>query len=381
MTQAPLQLKDSKLSKPALRDSRDFIFSATDLARRTRSYTFDDVLLVPMRSSVASRFHVDLTTPFTKRLLMKLPFIAANMDTISESAMCIAMNRLGAAAILHRFMTIQQQVAEIQKVVAALNGTSGIVAASVGVNDESKERARALVEAGVNAITVDIAHGHSESMIEMVKFLKKEYSSVDVIAGNVATAGATEDLLRAGADAIKVGIGPGSMCTTRIITGVGMPQLTAIALALESARSEGVPVIADGGIRASGDMVKALAVGASSIMTGSLLAGVLETPGELITGRKAYRGMASRAAQTSWRGGELPEGMAPEGESHWVNCKGPVSEIIHELAGGIRSGLSYLNSRTLADLVENAYFVELSPNSLRENIAHGLMQSDSVRNP
>jgi len=381
MSKSPVQLKDAKSNQSGARDSRDFIFKASDLAQRSRSYTFDDVLLVPMRSSVASRFHVDLSTPFTKRLSMKLPFIAANMDTISESAMCIAMNRLGAAAILHRFMTIPQQVEQVKKIVAALDGKTGIVAASVGVNEESKERARALVEAGCNAITVDIAHGHSESMIEMLKFLKREYPSVDVIAGNVATVSATEDLLRAGADAIKVGIGPGSMCTTRIITGVGMPQLTAISLALEVARTEGVPVIADGGIRASGDMVKALALGASSIMTGSLLAGALETPGDLVTGRKAYRGMASRAAQTSWRGGELPEGMAPEGESHWVNCKGPVSEIIHELAGGIRSGLSYLNSRTLSDLVENAYFVELSPNSLRENVAHGLMQSDSVRNP
>jgi IMP dehydrogenase len=334
-----------------------------------------------MKSAVASRFHTELTTAFTRRLNMKLPFIAANMDTVSESTMCIAMNQLGAAAILHRFMTIEAQVAEVKRIRDQKNSDDWIVAASVGVNQDSKDRARAVVDAGANSITVDIAHGHSDAMVEMVKYLKAEFKSVDVIAGNVATGSATLDLIRAGADAIKVGIGPGSMCTTRIITGVGVPQLTAIALAAEIARPEGVPVIADGGLKASGDMVKALAVGASSIMAGSLFAGAIETPGELVKGRKAYRGMASRAAQTSWRGGELPEGMAPEGESHFVSCKGPVAEIVHELAGGIRSGLSYLNARNLADLVENAYFVELSPNALRENVAHGLLQSDSVRNP
>jgi IMP dehydrogenase len=361
--------------------SRDYIFKGTDLSRRSRTYTFDDVLLVPMKSSVASRFHTELNTFFTRRLKMSLPFISANMDTISESAMCIAMNKLGAAAILHRFMTIENQVQEIRRIRDQSTADGMIVAASVGVNQDSKERARALVDAGANSITVDIAHGHSESMIEMIRYLKKEFPAVDVIAGNLATGHGAQELIQAGADAIKVGIGPGSMCTTRMITGVGVPQLTAIALAAEVARPEGVPVIADGGIRASGDMVKALAVGASSIMAGSLFAGAIETPGELIKGRKAYRGMASRAAQTSWRGGDLPEGMAPEGESHFVSCKGPVSEIVHELAGGIRSGLSYLNARNLADLVENAYFIELSPNALRENMAHGLLQQDSVRNP
>lgn len=360
--------------------AREYIFSARRLHERSRTYTFDDVLLVPMKSSVASRFHVDLSSKLTKRFSLKLPFVAANMDTISESGMCIAMNKLGAAAILHRFMTIEAQVAEV-KMIRDQSENASVVAASVGVNQDSKDRAKALVNAGANVLTVDVAHGHSEAMLEMLGYLKREFPSVDVIAGNVATAAAALDLIRAGADAVKVGIGPGSMCTTRIITGVGLPQLTAISLVASVAEPEGVPVIADGGIRNSGDMVKALAVGASSIMSGSLFAGALETPGELTQGRKAYRGMASRAAQTSWRGGELPEGMAPEGESHWVNCKGPVSEIAHELAGGIRSGLSYLNSRVLGDLRENAFFVELGANAMRENVAHGLMLPDSARNP
>lgn len=338
---------------------------------RNRAYTFDDVLLVPCRSSVQSRFHVSLSTQFTKRYKLELPVVAANMDTISESAMAIAMNEIGAAAILHRFMTVEEQVGELKKILNAETSKT-ILAASIGVTPDSKDRARALVNAGAQILTVDIAHGHSEAMIEMVKYLKKEFSSVDVIAGNVATDRATVDLIGAGADAIKVGIGPGSMCTTRIITGVGMPQLTAVAVASEIGRKYGVPVIADGGVRSSGDAMKALAVGASTVMLGNLLSGCLETPGELVNGKKMYRGMASRQAQISWRGGQLPEGMAPEGESQLVPCKGPVREIVHEFCGGIRSGLSYLNSRGLSDLPEFASFVEVSPNALRENHAHGV---------
>ncbi|MBN8553998.1 MAG: IMP dehydrogenase [Deltaproteobacteria bacterium] len=341
---------------------------------RDRAYTFDDVLLVPCRSSLQSRFHTDVETQFTKRFRLKLPVVAANMDTVSEKEMCIAMNSMGATAILHRFMTIEDQVVQVKAIVAAHKSGEGTIAASIGVNQDSKERAKALVDVGAQILTVDIAHGHSDSMIDMVKYLKKEFPKVDVIAGNIATPRAAEDLIAAGADAVKVGIGPGSMCTTRIITGVGMPQLSAIATCSAVGQREGVPMIADGGIKTSGDAMKALAAGASSVMLGNVLAGCLETPGELVNGRKAYRGMASRSAQTSWRGGQLPEGMAPEGESTFVNCKGPAREIVQELVGGIRSGMSYLNSRQLSDLSEFAYFVEVSPNCLRENHAHGLMR-------
>lgn len=350
-------------------DHNSFIFKAAELAKRNRAYTFDDVLLVPCRSSVTSRFDVKLDTKFTRRHALQLPFVAANMDTISESEMCVAMAEIGAVGILHRFMSIENQVDQVKKIQAK---TKSAIAASVGVNLDSKDRARALADAGAQILTVDIAHGHSDSMIEMVKFLKKEFPAVDVIAGNIATARGAEDLIRAGADAVKVGIGPGSMCTTRIITGCGMPQLSAIAACAEVGRREGVPMIADGGIRTSGDAMKALAAGASSCMLGYVLSGSLETPGELVHGKKVYRGMASRSAQENWRGGQLPEGMAPEGESTYVPCKGPVREIVQEFAGGIRSGMSYLNSRKLSDLNEFAYFVEVSPNTLRENTAHGV---------
>ncbi len=348
-----------------------FVFSASDLAKRDRAYTFDDVLLMPCRSAVQSRFHVETDSLLTRNFRLKLPVVAANMDTISEAEMCIAMNEIGATAILHRFMTIETQVAQVKKIRDKMPN-AGLIAASVGVNQDSKERARAVVDAGAQILTVDIAHGHSESMIEMIRHLKKEFPKVDVIGGNVATPKATEDLITAGADAIKVGIGPGSMCTTRIITGVGMPQLSAIAICSEIARKSGVPIIADGGLRTSGDGMKALAAGASTLMMGSVLSGAIETPGEIVHGKKLYRGMASRSAQTSWRGGQLPEGMAPEGESTHVACKGPVREIVQEFVGGIRSGMSYLNCRSIGEIREASHFVEVSPNCLRENLAHGV---------
>ena len=204
-----------------------------------------------------------------------------------------------------------------------------------------------------------------------MKWLKDQYPNVDLIAGNMATPDAAHDLIEAGADAIKVGIGPGSMCTTRIITGCGVPQLTAIALCAEVASSYGVPVIADGGIRTSGDMVKAFAAGASTVMLGSMLSGTIETPGEIKNGKKHYRGMASRSAQDSWRGG-VPEGMAPEGESTQVAVKGHVKDVIFEVTGGIRSGMSYINATNIAEIKDKALFMEMSSNGIAESRAHGV---------
>lgn len=343
-------------------------FSWKDIKNRSRGLTFDDVLLAPSKSEIRSRKDPNLETRLTKTKKIQMPFISANMDTITESQMALAMHELGGIGILHRFMNTPQQVEEVQKVKAA---GCKIISASVGVGEESKERARALVQAGVNLLTIDIAHGHSVAMIEMMKWLKDSFPQVELIAGNMAMPEAAHELIEAGADAIKVGIGPGSMCTTRIITGCGIPQLTAIALCVEVARDYGVPVIADGGLRTSGDIMKALAAGADTVMVGSLLSGTLETPGEIVHGRKAYRGMASRKAQDSWRGG-IPEGMAPEGESTSVAIKGRARDVILELAGGIRSGMSYVNAQTIAEISEKAKFIEMSGNGIRESKAHGL---------
>jgi len=344
------------------------LFNWKEITNRSRGLTFDDVLLIPSKSEIRSRKDPVLQTRLTKTKDILIPVISANMDTITESDMAIAMHKQGGLGILHRFMNTAEQVAEVIKVKEA---GCQIISASVGVGEDSKDRAKQIVKAGVNLLTIDIAHGHSVQMIEMMKWLKDTFPQVELIAGNLATPEAAFELIQAGADAIKVGIGPGSMCTTRIITGCGVPQLTAIALCVEVARQHNVPVIADGGLKNSGDIMKALAAGADSVMVGSLLSGTLETPGEIIHGRKAYRGMASRKAQDSWRGG-IPEGMAPEGESTTVAIKGHAFDVVSELCGGIRSGMSYVNAQSIREIAEKAKFMEMSSNGIRESKAHGL---------
>lgn len=349
----------------------ELMFNWKEVKNRGRGLTFDDVLLVPTKSEIRSRRDPSLESHLTKKLKLTTPIISANMDTITEAPMAIAMDQLGGLGILHRFANIETQVKSALEV---KNIGAKIIAASIGVNDDYKERAEALVGAGVNLITVDIAHGHSVAMIETIKWLKEKFPQVQVIAGNIATQAAASELIEAGADALKVGIGPGSMCTTRIITGCGVPQLSAIALCAEVADQHGVPVIADGGMRTSGDLVKAFAAGASSIMLGSMLAGTIETPGEIKNGRKLYRGMASKSAQVSWRGG-VPEGMAPEGESSQVWVKGHVRDVLLEIAGGVRSGMSYLNANTVLEIRDKARFIEMSGAGTHESRAHGLSLS------
>ncbi len=347
----------------------DLTFNSQGILTRGRGLTYDDVLIVPSKSAVRSRRDPNLATRLTRRHKIQMPFISANMDTVTESPMAIAMGQLGGIGILHRFMTIENQIQEVRAVKKA--GIE-LIAASIGVNEDGRKAAIELVKEGVKILTIDIAHGHSVAMIETIKWLKDKFNdSIDIIAGNVATPEATDDLIQAGADAIKVGIGPGSMCTTRIITGCGVPQLTAVAWCADVARAHNVPVIADGGLKSSGDVVKALAAGAETVMLGSLLAGCLETPGEIHYGKKHYRGMASRAAQVSWRGG-LPEGMAPEGEATAIPVKGQVKDVISELAGGLRSGMSYVNASDLSEIPEKARFIEMSASGFRESIAHGI---------
>ncbi|MFN7454056.1 MAG: guanosine monophosphate reductase [Pseudobdellovibrionaceae bacterium] len=344
------------------------IFSWKDIKNRSRGLTFDDVLIVPQKSEVRSRRTPSLASKITRTKTLETPVVSANMDTITEANMAVAMHQMGGMGILHRFASIEEQVRMVDQVKQA--GANNI-SASIGVNDDFKERATTLIKAGVNIVTIDIAHGHSVAMMEVMKWLKDSFPQTEIIAGNLATPDAAYDLIQAGADAIKVGIGPGSMCTTRIITGAGVPQLTAIALCAEVADEFGVPVIADGGMRTSGDLVKAFAAGASSIMLGSMLSGTIETPGEIQNGRKQYRGMASKAAQVSWRGG-VPEGMAPEGESTFVSVKGHVRDVILEITGGIRSGMSYVNAITVPEIREKARFIEMSPNGITESRAHGV---------
>ncbi len=344
------------------------MFNWQHIKNRNYGLTFDDVLLMPKKSEARSRRDPSLRSKLTKTKFIETPLISANMDTITEAKMAIAMNGLGGLGILHRFMNVDLQIDNVRQ---AKEAGLQIISASIGVNGDFKERAQALVSAGVNLVTIDIAHGHSVQMMETIKWLKDQFPGLEVIAGNLASPEAAVDLIEAGADAIKVGIGPGSMCTTRVITGCGVPQLTAIALCAEVAQSYQVPLIADGGIRTSGDIVKAFAAGADTIMLGSMLSGTIETPGDIVNGRKQYRGMASKKAQISWRG-DMPLGMAPEGESTFVSVKGHVSDVLQELMGGLRSGMTYINAMTIAEIKDKAQFMEMTANGISESRAHGL---------
>jgi IMP dehydrogenase len=346
-------------------------FSWTDIKNRGRGLTFDDVLLTPQKSEVRSRRDPSLESHITKKYKFQTPILSANMDTVTETEMALAMARMGGLGVLHRFVSTETQVGFVE---ALKDSGVEIISASMGVNEEDRDRATKLVAAGVKIMTIDIAHGHSIAMLDTMKWLKDKFPDIEIIAGNVATPEATEELIAFGASAIKVGIGPGSMCTTRIITGCGVPQLTAIAQCSEIGRKYQVPIIADGGLRTSGDIVKAFAAGASAIMLGSMLAGTIETPGDIKMGKKQYRGMASKAAQVTWRGG-VPEGMAPEGESHQVTIKGHVRDVILEITGGVRSGMSYLNATSIDEISKNARFMEMTANGIGESRAHGLSTS------
>ncbi len=257
------------------------------------------------------------------------------------------------------------------------------VAAAVSVGVDAFERAERLVAAGIDLVVVDTAHGHSSGVLKAVTQIKKASNRVQVIAGNVATGDGTKALIDAGADAVKVGIGPGTICTTRIVAGVGVPQLTAVLDAAEAAAAQGIPVIADGGIRYSGDIVKALAAGAGAVMVGSLLAGTDESPGEtfLYQGRtyKAYRGMGSvgamaRGSADRYFQAEVRDQLklVPEGIEGQVPYKGPVDTVLHQLVGGLRAGMGYIGARTLPDLRERAKFVRISPAAMRESHSHGV---------
>ena len=349
------------------------IFSANEILERSRGLTFDDVLLMPRHSEMSSRRTPQLDSQVTKNFSLKTPVIASNMDTITEYQMAIKMAELGGLGILHRFMSPEEQIRQVKLMVAAIKPLGLPVAASIGVKEDGMRRAEMLVDAGVDILTIDIAHGDSVMMFETLDFVKKKFPKIDVIAGNTAMPEGVRGLIEHGADAVKVGIGPGSMCTTRIITGCGVPQLSAVAMCVLEARKYNIPVIADGGIKTSGDLVKAFAAGAQTVMLGSMLSGCLETPGEIEGGRKRYRGMASKDAQVSWRG-ELPQGMAAEGEARWVNCKGSVENIVHELSGGVRSGMTYLNASTIADINKNARFMEMTASGMIESKPHGLNQ-------
>ncbi len=336
--------------------------------------TFDDVLLVPRRSSIRSRQDVSLRTQLSRNIELDIPVVAANMDTVCEQEMAIAMARLGGIGIIHRFMPIALEAEQVRHVKQA---GDLLVGAAVGTDHDMLDRAKALAAAGVDCLVLDIAHGHSDHALEAVRRLKDSFPDIDIIAGNVATRMGAHDLIEAGADAIKVGVGPGGVCTTRLVAGVGVPQLTAID---EVAGIE-VPLIADGGIKTSGDMAKALAAGGHTVMIGSLLAGTKESPGEVEQGplglRKRIRGMASFEAieaRAERHGEDIDdeyfEQRAPEGVEGTVPYRGEASKLIWQMMAGLRSAMSYSNASTIDEFQRVAEFVRVTPLGLRENTPH-----------
>jgi IMP dehydrogenase/GMP reductase len=341
-----------------------------------KGYSFDDILIVPKYNKISSRKDVNFKTKVTKNHSIDIPIIAANMDTICESQMAIALGRLGGLGVIHRFLSIDEQAQEIKLV----KGNNLLAAAAIGVKDY-EERAKALSEAGVDILVLDVAHGHAKRTDIVLDFLKANYPHIDVMVGNIATKDAAEHFINKGADGLKVGIGPGSMCITRVMSGAGVPQITAIMDAYEASQGR-VPICADGGLKHPGDLTKAIGAGADTIMSGSLFAGTLETPGNIIEvdGQKfkEYRGMASYAAtikKMALDGQKVDEVVHVEGEMTLMPYTGEMEVIVKKLLGGLASGMTYVGAQNIEALKGKADFIEITSAGMKESVAHGLTES------
>lgn len=368
----------------------------------TPALTFDDVLLKPGYAGF-SRSDIDLTSKVTKNIALKAPLVSAPMDTVTEAELAIALGKFGGLGIVHRNLTIKEQAAEVAKVKKA----GCMVGAAVGSSPGYEERVAALVEAGVDVIVVDSAHGFSKFVIDAITYIKTHHK-VDVIGGNIATAEGAEALIEAGADGLRVGMGPGAICTTRIVSGMGVPQLTAIMDTAQVARQHGVPVIADGGINYFGDITKALAAGASCVMMGRLFAATEESPGDIVEFTKdqvparfrsiidgsakyrfkAYRGMGSIGAME--RGKQISSEdefhgksysaksvLVAEGVEGLVPCSGDLETVASTMLEGIKSGFYYVGATSIAELWDRAVLHSITSASLSESHPHDLF----VTNP
>lgn len=351
-------------------------------------YTFDDLLLVPAYSQVVPA-DVQLKTRLCDGILLSIPVCSAAMDTVTESKMGIALAQAGGLGFIHKNLSSELQAEMVKEVkAAAVLSNSAVDAkgkllagAAVGVSESTMARVQLLVEAGVDIITVDSAHGHSAGVIETVRKIHEQYPDLPLVGGNIVTGDAAQALIQAGASVLKVGVGPGSICTTRIVSGVGVPQLTAVSDVVQVAKRYNVGVIADGGIKFSGDIVKALAAGADAVMLGGLLAGCEETPGEIIEvyGKKVktYVGMGSLSAMQRgssdryFQGGQKElKKLVPEGIEATVPYKGPMSDVIYQMMGGLRSGMGYCGCANIEELKEKAQFVKISNAGLKESHPH-----------
>lgn len=339
--------------------------------------SYGDVLLVPQRSPVGSRTDVDLTTRLTPAIELDTPLVSAAMDTVTSAELARRLGDSGGVGTIHRFFTVEEQAEAVAT--AAADGVP--VTAAVGIDEDYLGRTEALLEAGAAAVVVDVAHGHLERTLDAVADIRAEFPDAELVAGNVATPSGVEDLHAAGADCVKVGIGPGSHCTTRKVAGAGVPQLTAIDDCADAAADLGVTVCADGGIRTSGDAVKALMAGADTVMMGSLFAGTEEAPGDVVevdgVKYKRSRGMATTAAAEE-RSDKEENVTADEGVEGLTPYKGPVVEVAEEFCAGIRSGLSYCGGHTIPDARENAEFIRVAGSAKEREGAHSDHEWESV---
>jgi len=341
--------------------------------------TFDDVTLAPKYSEILPS-EVNTETKLSKNLSLKIPLISSAMDTVTEAKMAIAMARAGGIGVIHRNLNIKKQIAEIKKV----KEKKLLVGAAVGAGAQELKRAEAILKEKVDLIVVDTAHGHSKKVGEIIKkIIKKKTNKTTLCAGNIATLEAAKFLFRLGVDIIKVGIGPGSICTTRLVAGIGVPQLSAILEVKKGVKNRKVKIISDGGIKFSGDIAKALAAGADAVMIGSLFAGTLEAPGKLIkkNGKfyKNFRGMGSVGAMNKGSADRYFQKKqndiskyVPEGVEGLVKFKGNVNKIIYKLIGGLKSSMGYLGSKNVINLRNKPNFVKITKAGFYESMVHNI---------
>ena len=346
--------------------------------------TFDDVTLAPKYSEILPS-ETDTGVSLTKYLKLKIPLLSSAMDTVTESRMAIAMAKAGGIGVIHRNLDIKIQLSEIKKV----KKQKLIVGAAVGAAPNEFIRAKEIIKEGVDLIVVDTAHGHTKKVAEIIKYIKKiKTNKIALCAGNIATPEAAKFLINLGVDVIKIGIGPGSICTTRLVAGIGVPQLSAILAVRGGLKNKNVKIISDGGIKYSGDLAKAFAAGADAVMIGSLFAGTNETPGKLIKKKgqlfKSFRGMGSVGAMNKGSADRYfqkkqkdSSKYVPEGVEGFVKYKGEVGTIIYKLIGGLKSSMGYLGSKTIIKLRNKPQFVKITKAGFYESMVHNV---DVVKN-
>ena len=342
------------------------------------SLTFDDVTLVPQYSSVLPSETIT-STKLAHNLILQTPLISSAMDTVTESEMAIALSKSGGIGIIHRNLSIEKQVQEVKKV----KKNNFLVGAAIGVNSKDIERADELSKAKVDIIVIDTAHGHTQKVLYMIKKIKKKLKKCVLCAGNIATGKAAKFLADSGVDIVKVGIGPGSICTTRLVTGIGVPQLSAVLQVKKALKNYKTRIISDGGIKFSGDIAKAIVAGADAVMIGSLFSGTTESPGKIFKHKgklfKNFRGMGSVGAMSIGSADRYYQKKfkniskyVPEGVEGIVKFKGPVNKIIYNLVGGLKSSMGYLGAKTIKDLQKNGEFVKITKAGFYESMVHNV---------